>query len=372
MMPFLSDEYGNAGALYGIGRAAKTAIDKARAQVAALINASPENIIFTSCGSEANSLVLSGVAAYLKSVRKTHILISAVEHESVLRASDSLAKSGFCVEYIPVGADGKVSPSTVKSMLRRDTGLVSVMYINNEIGAVNDIEEIGSICMKNGSLFHTDCVQAAGALAIDVEKIGCDFLTISSHKLHGPKGCGAVYAKTPNTISPIIFGGAAQEFGLRGGTENVAAIVGFGKACELAAQNLRQSSVDIAAVKQRFYLELQRSMENLKTPPILRVNGPSVAAPGKILSLRFQGVDAQTLLLMLDGCDVCASAGSACCSHDIEPSHVLLAMGMGEEDARETVRFSFSRFNTVDEATSAAKIVALAVNSLLNDGRKSV
>lgn len=222
MMPYLTTEYGNAGTLYKFGRAANEAVQKARTQVAALINAEPEQIIFTSGGSEANNLVFRGLKDYLKSIGKTHILVSAVEHDSVLRAAESLIKDGFHVEYIPVSSECRVSPAVIEDALRADTGLVSVMFANNETGAINPIEDIGTICMKRGILFHTDCVQAAGCYPIDVVKIGCDFLSVSSHKIHGCKGIGALYTKDKSKLTPIVYGGSEQEFGLRGGTENVA------------------------------------------------------------------------------------------------------------------------------------------------------
>lgn len=205
MMPYLTTEYGNAGTLYKFGRAANEAVQKARAQVAALINAEPEQIIFTSGGSEANNLVFQGLKDYLKSIGKTHILVSAVEHDSVLRAAESLIKDGFHVEYIPVSNECRVSPAVIEDALRADTGLVSVMFANNETGAINPIEDIGTICMKRGILFHTDCVQAAGCYPIDVVKIGCDFLSVSSHKIHGCKGIGALYAKDKSKLKLFAF-----------------------------------------------------------------------------------------------------------------------------------------------------------------------
>lgn len=205
MMPYLTTEYGNAGTLYKFGRAANEAVQKARAQVAALINAEPEQIIFTSGGSEANNLVFQGLKDYLKNIGKTHILVSAVEHDSVLRAAESLIKDGFHVEYIPVSSECRVSPAVIEDALRADTGLVSVMFANNETGAINPIEDIGTICMKRGILFHTDCVQAAGCYPIDVVKIGCDFLSVSSHKIHGCKGIGALYARISPNLHPLYM-----------------------------------------------------------------------------------------------------------------------------------------------------------------------
>ena len=364
MMPYLTTEYGNAGTLYKFGRAANEAVQKARAQVAALINAEPEQIIFTSGGSEANNLVFRGLKDYLKSIGKTHILVSAVEHDSVLRAAESLIKDGFDVEYIPVSSECRVAPAVIEGALRADTGLVSVMFANNETGAINPIEDIGTICMKRGILFHTDCVQAAGCYPIDVVKIGCDFLSVSSHKIHGCKGIGALYAKDKSKLTPIVYGGSEQEFGLRGGTENVAGIVGFGKACEISSKSLHEDTVWVSTLKQRFFMALNEALKDTGDESCVHVNGMSILTPGKTINLRMDGVDGETLLLMLDGKGVCVSAGSACRSHEAEPSHVLSAMGLSKDEARSSIRISFSKKNTADEAVRAAQILAGCISAL--------
>lgn len=364
MMPYLTTEYGNAGTLYKFGRAANEAVQKARAQVAALINAEPEQVIFTSGGSEANNLVFHGLKDYLKSVGKTHILVSAIEHDSVLRAAESLIKDGFHVEYIPVSNECRVSPAVIENALRADTGLVSVMFANNETGAINPIEDIGTICMKRGILFHTDCVQAAGCYPIDVVKIGCDFLSVSSHKIHGCKGVGALYAKDKSKLAPIVYGGSEQEFGLRGGTENVAGIVGFGKACEISSKSLHEDTVWVSTLKQRFFMALNEALKDTGDEGCVHVNGMSILTPGKTINLRMDGVDGETLLLMLDGKGVCVSAGSACRSHEAEPSHVLSAMGLSKDEARASIRISFSKKNTADEAVRAAQILAGCISTL--------
>ena len=332
--------------------------------MAALINAEPEQVIFTSGGSEANNLVFHGLKDYLKSVGKTHILVSAVEHDSVLRAAESLIKDGFHVEYIPVSSECRVSPAVIEDALRADTGLVSVMFANNETGAINPIEDIGTICMKRGILFHTDCVQAAGCYPIDVVKIGCDFLSVSSHKIHGCKGIGALYAKDKSKLTPIVYGGSEQEFGLRGGTENVAGIVGFGKACEISSKSLHEDTVWVSTLKQRFFMALNEALKDTGDESCVHVNGMSILTPGKTINLRMDGVDGETLLLMLDGKGVCVSAGSACRSHEAEPSHVLSAMGLSKDEARSSIRISFSKKNTADEAVRAAQILAGCISAL--------
>ena len=318
----------------------------------------------TSGGSEANNLVFHGLKDYLKSVGKTHVLVSAVEHDSVLRAAESLIKDGFHVEYIPVSSECRVSPAVIEDALRADTGLVSVMFANNETGAINPIEDIGTICMKRGILFHTDCVQAAGCYPIDVVKIGCDFLSVSSHKIHGCKGIGALYAKDKSKLTPIVYGGSEQEFGLRGGTENVAGIVGFGKACEISSKSLHEDTVWVSTLKQRFFMALNEALKDTGDESCVHVNGMSILTPGKTINLRMDGVDGETLLLMLDGKGVCVSAGSACRSHEAEPSHVLSAMGLSKDEARSSIRISFSKKNTADEAVRAAQILAGCISAL--------
>lgn len=358
MMPYLTTQYGNAGTLYKFGRAANEALQSARAQVSRFVGADNGSIIFTSGGSESNNLVFHGAKEYLKRIGRTHVLVSTVEHDSVLRAAESLIKEGFDVGYIPVQGDGSVSLTALEGLLRPDTGLVSVMYVNNETGAVNPVCDIGSLCMKHGVLFHTDCVQAAGCHAIDAVEIGCDFLSVSSHKIHGPKGVGALYVKDVTTITPLIYGGAEQEYGLRGGTENVAGIVGFGRACELSAAQLQEDKTYVSSLKQRFVTELTDALKERGMDGIIHINGGSIMAPGKTVNLRIDGVDNESLILMLDNKEICISAGSACQSHESNPSHVLTAMGLTMEEARSSVRVSFSRMNTMEEIIEAAQTIA--------------
>lgn len=358
MMQYLTTQYGNAGTLYKFGRAANEALQSARAQVSHFVGASNGSIIFTSGGSESNNLVFRGVKEYLKRIGRTHILVSAVEHDSVLRAAESLTKEGLDVGYIPVQEDGSVSLTALEGLLRPDTGLVSVMYVNNETGSMNPVCDIGSLCMKHGVLFHTDCVQAAGCHTINAVEIGCDFLSVSSHKIHGPKGVGALYVKDMATITPLIYGGAEQEYGLRGGTENVAGIVGFGKACELSVAQLQEDKTYVSSLKQRFVTELTDALKERGMDGIIHINGGSIMAPGKTVNLRIDGVDNESLILMLDNKEICISAGSACQSHESNPSHVLTAMGLTMEEAGSSIRVSFSRMNTMEEIIEAAQTIA--------------
>jgi cysteine desulfurase len=267
---------------------------------------------------------------------------------------------------IGVCKNGVVSAENLKEALTDDVCLVSVMFVNNEIGTVNNVREIGEICKKKGVLFHTDCVQAAGCHKIDANEIQCDFLSISSHKIHGPKGVGALFVRDPKSIDPIIYGGRHQEFGLRGGTENVAGIVGFGKACEMAALELKHPDNASLWWKKLFYKKLMAALPNSFVHKI-RLNGESYLTKGKILNLRIDGVDAETLVLMLDPMGVCISAGSACRSYESEPSRVLLAMGLSPDEARESVRISFSKFNDRSDIKKAATVFAECVRALSDE-----
>ena len=367
MMPYLTDEYGNAGTKYSLGIKSYNAVSKARKQVAEFIHASPEQIIFTSGGSEANNLALKGTLGWLKKTGKTRILVSAVEHDSILRVVEAIGKRpDFSVGYIHVNSDGKVDTHELANQLsRKDVGLVSMMYENNETGAVNPVSQIGLMCKKRKVLFHTDCVQAAGWLPIDVEEINCDFLSISSHKIHGCKGVGALYAKNKKILTPQIVGGASQEFGYRAGTENVAGIVGFGAACEIASEKMQDMSREYQ-LKWDFWSKLTDEAKKYNVENIIHINAIPVDNRSKTLSIRFDGIDSETLLLLLDAYGICVSAGSACKSNEAKPSKVLTDM-MSEEDARSTIRVSFSTMNTKEEVEDAASILAGCVSMLVND-----
>lgn len=373
MLPYLTEEYGNAGAMYGLGRRAANAVAEARRQVASLIGCEPSQVIFTSGGSEANNLVFSGLRPYLLANGKTHIITSAVEHDSVLKAVKSVCnplccntknviKPDFGATFLGVNPNGEVSVGGLLDALTEQTGLVSVMYVNNETGAVNPIYEIGELCRSKNILFHTDCVQAVGFQDINVTDIGCDFLSISSHKVNAPKGVGALYVRDTSVLTPMIHGGAAQEFGFRGGTENVAGIVGFGKACEILARDLKANREKANALRVSFERALNEHLSGLGLKHILHIN--STNEQSKILNIRFDDVDGQTLLLMLDAHDICVSAGSACRSHEAEPSHVLLAMGLSEDEARDSIRTSFSHMQGESEVLHAAKVMAQCVATL--------
>ena len=367
MLPYLNDEYGNASAIYSLGKSAKRGIEHSRSQVASLLGCHSDNVIFTSGGSEGNSMVFKGIAEKLIKDGKKHILVSSVEHDSVIKAAKELTKLGFDVQLIPVDACGVVSPCTVEHMMRPDTGLVSVMAVNNETGTLEPVEDIGSICLKHNILFHTDCVQAAGTHKINVEEIGCDFATISSHKIHGVKGVGALFVKNRGLISPLINGGGEQEYGLRGGTENVPGIVAFGKACEVSISNQTKDLIYLSTLKQTAYMKILTHLKDDGLDGIVHVNGSFVATPGKILNLRFDGVDGETLVLLLNNNGICASAGSACRSHEAKPSHVLQSMGLSDVEARSSIRLSFSTLTSMEDVDTAAMVIAMCVKQLLKN-----
>lgn len=372
MMPYLRANYGNPGTLYSMGREARKAVDKARCQVADFLGCDESQVIFTSGGSEGNNMVIHGLLRHLADAERTHILSSEGEHDSVRRALEAITepvewssvKSEFHVDYLPIKCGGTVSLEDLSAAIYSTTGLVSIMYVNNELGTVNPVSGIADVCRRHGALFHTDCVQAAGSLPLDVVEIGCDFLTVSSHKIHGPKGVGAIFAKDKELLDPIVCGGRTQEFGKRGGTENVAGIVGFGKACELTNRNLRSIDIRTSTMKQVFFSTLMDGMSSGGLAHIVHVNGEPVMHNGKILNVRFDGVDAETLLLMLDSMGVCVSAGSACHSNAAEPSRVLVAAGLTDQEARSSVRVSFSKMNTQEDVEEAARLMASAVCTL--------
>lgn len=375
MMPYLKGGYGNAGAVYRIGRESAKAIQKAREQVAQLFNAYADQIVFTSGGSEGNNMVFSyGMRCMLEERGKKHVVISQIEHDSVYEAATHMfkpsgkadIKDDFYTQFIHTKSDGTVDVKHLEALLDEDEsiGLVSVMYVNNETGAVNPINHIGEICRDRGILFHTDCVQAAGCHPIDANIIGCDFATISGHKIYAPKGIGAIYIKDKTLARSLIYGGTNQEFGLRGGTENVASIVGLGKACDLICSDFGTQRVTVSLLKRLFYENMTSYLKELNLEDRIHVNGASVGDVGKTLNLRVEDIDSETLLLMLDAKGVCISAGSACHSHRSEPSRVLTAMGLSDDEARDSVRISFSSTNTPAEIEEAAAIFSSCIKTL--------
>ena len=361
MMPYLTDAYGNPGSLHAMGRQAAEAVDKARRQVADFLHCKPEQVVFTAGGSEGNNLVLKGLSRTLRDLGKTHVVVSKTEHESTYKAALQMCiKDGFHLSFANPTL-GEIRAQTVEKLITPHTGLVSVMTVNNEVGTINPVHEIGRVCREKGVFLHTDAVQAAMDLDLDMSQGFCDFLTVSSHKINGPKGMGAVYARDPSLLRPLISGGEEQEFGLRGGTENVAGIVGFGKACELAAENIRDCS---RSILWDFCPTFTNTLRMHGVKDYIVHTWPLATSTPKILNIAFPGVDAQTLLLMLDSQGVCVSAGSACQAHEHKTSRVLLAMGIPKEEADSSIRISFSHLNTVEEVHEAAVITAGCVKAL--------
>lgn len=368
MRPYLKEKYGNAGTLYGLGREAYDAINLARNRVADMIGASPDQIIFTSGGTEANNMVFCITRELLSKSQKEFVLTSSVEHESVIKAAKQWGNCNWPVFSVHPSSGGVVRCKDVFDKIDYaatkgfNIGLISVMYTNNETGVQNEVEKIGRECRERGILFHTDCVQAVGCANVNVDRLDCDFLSISSHKIHGPKGVGALYVRNKNALTPMIFGGENQEFGLRGGTENVAGIVGFGKACELLSNN----SEYYKKLQGVFMENILRSMDErgLSTKRF-HVNGSLEYNSGKTLSMRFDGADAETLVLLADANGVCISAGSACKSRESKPSRVLTEIGLTAEEARSSIRMSLSSCNSEDDVIKGAEIIVGCVANLV-------
>lgn len=356
MLPYFADIYGNPGSIHSVGRMASNAVETARKQVAAPIRADPNNIIFTSGGSEANTLAIVGLAEHLKAVGKTHIITSKVEHHSVINAIKLLFYHGFDVTWIPVEKNGAITLDKIYDAIRPETGLVSIMAVNNETGNQYDIYRIGELCWKHSILFHTDCVQAYCGMRIDVDAAYIDFLSASGHKIHAPKGIGFLYVRQKEFLCPVIFGGS-QEDGLRGGTHNTPYIVGMGQAAEIAnrayLQNIYSYGMKTNAIKHRILSEV----------PDTYINGTPFDN-SRTINLRFAGIDGETLLLMLDSKGVEVSAGSACSAHYAVPSHVLSALGLSEDDARSSIRISVSKYTTSEEIDKAVQAIADSVKQL--------
>ncbi len=336
MTPWLMENYGNPSSIYSIGRAARTAVEKARRQVAAALNAEPGEIYFTSCG--ADNWVLKGSMRRWAAKGKKHLITAAFEHHAILHSAKALEKEGFEVTYLPVTPEGLVDPAELEKAIREDTALVSIMLANNEIGTVQPIAELAAIAHAHGAWFHTDAVQAVGHIPVDVKALGVDMLSLSGHKFHAPKGVGALYVK--KGILPNIFmDGGAQEKGRRAGTENLASIVGLGEAITVATASLEENMARITAMRDRL-------IDSLLQLPRTRLNGSREhRLPGN-LNISFEGIEGESLLLRLDMAGICASSGSACTSGSLDPSHVLMAIGLKHEVAHGSLRLSLSELTT--------------------------
>ncbi len=353
MLPYFRQQYGNPSSLYAFGQEAKEALERARATVAGVLNCEPREIIFTSGGSEADNQAILSAAAIGARAGKRHIISTAFEHHAVLHTLSKLEKEGFEVTLLDVHSDGLVRVEELAAAIRPDTCLVTVMYANNEIGTIQPIAEIGRVCRERGVLFHTDAVQAAGHLPIDVQAQNIDLLSLSAHKFHGPKGVGALYARRGIALTNLIEGGA-QERGRRAGTENTAGIAGMAAALDEAVRNMERDSAKMTALRDRLIAGLSRI-------PHSALNGDAERRlPGNV-SFCFEGIEGESLLLLLDDKGVCASSGSACTSGSLDPSHVLLAIGRPHEVAHGSLRLTLSGETSEEDIDYTIKAVTEVV-----------
>ena len=354
MLPYLKEQYGNPSSIHRYGRLTRKAIHKARKQIASLINADPAEILITSGGTESNNTVLIGISSQFLSGQ---IITSSIEHDAILEPCKKLSTNGFQVDYLPVDKFGMINLSNLENIISENTRLVSVMFGNNEVGTIQPIAEIAKICHKHNVLFHTDAVQAVGKLHVDVNELGVDLLSISSHKLHGPKGIGALYIKNGVKINPLILGGG-QEFRLRSGTENVASIVGFGQACEIAQNNLIEN---ISSIKKLQTLLVEKVLNKI---PETTFNGHSESRLSNNAHFTFLGVNGEDLIIKLDEYGIAASTGSACSVNTQKASHVLESMGFSLEQITGSLRLTVGIFNTKKEINETVDILKKVVEEL--------
>lgn len=356
MMPYLTDIYGNPSSLHYFGQEAHKAVENARHQVASALNAEDNEIVFTGCGTEADNMALKGIAEKYQSKGK-HIITSSVEHHAILHTCEYLEKHGFEVTYLPVDEYGMVKAEQVRDAIRSDTILVSIMFANNEVGTIMPIKEIGAVCREKGVFFHTDAVQAVGHVAIDVKAMNIDLLSLSAHKLHGPKGVGALYIRKGIVVPPLLHGGA-QERRKRAGTENVAGIVGLGKAIEIACSDIEGTAKRMCYLRDKLINGIEVSI------PEVKLNGHRTERlPGNVnFSIKY--IEGESILLMLDINGIAASSGSACTSGSLDPSHVLLAMGMPHETAHGSLRLTLGDDTTEDDIDYVLEVLPEIVVTL--------
>lgn len=358
MLPYMEEYYGNPSSLHSVGQVVAERLQKAREEIAACLGCTAQEITFTSGGSEADNQAIISAARLGEKKGKKHIISTAFEHHAVLHTLEKLKKQGFDIELLPVGAKGTITAAQVRDAIREDTCLVTTMYANNEIGSILPIPEIGEVCREKGVLFHTDAVQAAGHLKINCVEQNIDMLSLSAHKFHGPKGIGVLYAKRGIALTNIIEGGA-QERGKRGGTENIPAIMGMAAALKEACDHIDENA--------QYVSELRNTLiEGLKEIPHCALNGdPLNRLPGNV-SFCFEGIEGESLLLMLDEKGICASSGSACTSGSLDPSHVLLSIGRPHEIAHGSLRLSLCEYNTKEEVGYMLQEIPKVVEYLRN------
>lgn len=341
MLPYYTEVYGNPSSLYGVGLTAKDGLDKARERLAELINAEPKEITFTSCGTESDNWVLEGVTDALQN-KGNHVITTKIEHHAVLHTCEYLEKHGFEVTYLDVDSQGFVSPEALEAAIKDTTVLVSIMMVNNEIGTVEPIKELAAVAKAHGVYFHTDAVQGLGNVPIDVKELGIDFMSMSAHKIYGPKGVGALFMRKGIKISNFMHGGA-QETKKRAGTENVAGIVGFGKAAQLAKENLDSHVEKCSGLRDYFWKKIKENISGVQ------LNGPQDRRHPGNLNVSFDYIEGEAILLMLDGFGISVSTGSACSSKSLVPSHVLDAIGVSITKMNGTVRFTVGDFTTRED-----------------------
>lgn len=356
MMPYLTQEYGNASSIHAFGQNARGAVEEARGQVAVLVGARSADIMFTSGGTESNNHAILGAVAAAPGKTK-HVITSAIEHVAVLDACRALAKQGVELTILPVSRDGLVNPEDVRAAIRPETALITVMLANNEIGVIEPIEEIGKIANEKGIVFHADAVQAAGKIPIDVEKLGVDLLSISAHKFSGPKGVGALYIRKGTQLAPLLFGGHSER-DRRPGTEDVSAIAGMGKAAEVARTHLREDAARVGALRDRLEQGLLNRVAHTW------VNGGGVPRVPNTTNLTFPFIEGEAMVIALDLKGIACSTGAACSSGAVEPSHVLLALGLPPEDARATLRLSLGHQTTTKEIDFALETIPPVIERL--------
>jgi len=357
MMPYFDVQYGNPSSIHQFGRKAKNAIQKARKQVAALIGAEPNEILFTSGGTESNNTILDGVLKSSGEPDPEHIITSSIEHEAIIQPCKDYEKAGIKITYLPVDEHGIVDPNDIANSINSQTVLVSIMLANNEVGTIQPIKEISEICKKYQIPLHTDAVQAVGKVPINVKELGVDALSISSHKINGPKGIGALFIKKGLRVTPQILGGG-QENGMRSGTENVASIVGFGKACEIAKERLNENISHFQTLHSSMLSRV------IKEIPHVKLNGHSEKRIFNNIHLTFMGVNGEDLIIKLDEHGIAASTGSACSMHTQKASHVLKAMGFNHEQITGSLRMSFGYLNTLDEVDQTIDVLKKVVTEL--------
>ena len=358
MLPYFDVQYGNPSSVHQFGRKAKNAIQKARKQVAALVGAEPDEILFTSGGTESNNTILYGIPKLQGShLDQNHIITSSIEHEAILQPCKEFENIGIKITYLPIDEHGIVDPDDIANSINLHTVLVSIMLANNEVGTIQPIKEISEICKKYQIPLHTDAVQAVGKMPIDVKELGVDALSVSSHKINGPKGIGALFIKKGLRIDPQILGGG-QENGMRSGTENVASIVGFGKACEIAKERLNENISHFQTLHSSMLSRIAKEI------PHVKLNGHPEKRIFNNIHLTFLGVNGEDLIIKLDEHGIAASTGSACSVHTQKASHVLKAMGFNHEQITGSLRISFGYANTLDEINQAVEVLKKVVSEL--------